>query len=82
MEKDFGFRALKEAGSKTIQDAITKAICELTGEEYEVDINSIDFDSDSGAWMRDRTKIVLTAKRTTDFYVPKEETEHDSASPA
>jgi len=49
--------ALKELGSKAIQDALTKAICELTDEDYRVDVNSIDFEADTGSWMHDDTKL-------------------------
>lgn len=62
-EKPFGYRALKEAGSKAIQDAFSKALTELTGEEYEADINSINFDVSTGSWMEDSVQITLTASR-------------------
>lgn len=37
-------RHLKELGSKSIEDAIKKAICDLTGIEYVADIVSINFE--------------------------------------
>ena len=42
--KEFMKRHLKELGSKAIEDAIKKAICDLTGTEYVADIVSIDFE--------------------------------------
>jgi hypothetical protein len=68
MEKgEIGYRALKELGSKAIQDVLTKAICELTDEDYKVDVNSIDFDADTGSWMHDETKITISIRRIRNY---------------
>lgn len=53
-------RPLKEAGSRAIEDALKKAICDLTGEEYELDIRTIDFGDDSHSFIWDRVTITLT----------------------
>ena len=52
-------RHLKELGSKAIEDAIKKAICDLTGIEYEADIISIDFEPSMNAHFDDKTEIKL-----------------------
>lgn len=53
-------RPLKEAGSKAIEDALKKAICDLTGEEYELDIRTIDFGNDSHSLIWDKVSITVT----------------------
>jgi len=80
---DVGYRALKELGSKAIQDALTKAICELTDEEYRVDVNSIDFDADTGSWMHDDTKITISIRRKKAFTdLMRDALEQETASSA
>lgn len=64
-------RPLKQAGSRSIEDAITKAICDLTGEKYEVDIRTIDFGNDSSAWMQDT--VTLTVSMQKPFKWPGDE---------
>ena len=44
MSDYFNRRPLKDLGSKAIEEAIKKTICELTGEEYETDIITINFE--------------------------------------
>jgi hypothetical protein len=84
MEKgEIGYRALKELGSKAIQDALTKAICDLTDEDYRVDVNSIDFDADTGSWMHDETKITISVRRKRDVTdLMRDAIEQEMASPA
>lgn len=84
MEKgEMGYRALKELGSKAIQDALTKAISELTDEDYRVDINSIDFDAHPGSWEHDETKITINVRRKRDFVdLMRDAIEQETASPA
>ena len=43
MSDDIFYRPLKRAGSRAIEDALEKAICDLTGKKYDVDIITIDF---------------------------------------
>jgi len=62
-KNEIGYRALKELGSKAIQDAIEKAICELTGEEYQVDVNRVEFDNDTGSWMHDEVIVTFSTRR-------------------
>jgi hypothetical protein len=50
-------RPLRNAGSKAIEDAIKKAISELAGQPYEVDIQTIDFGNNSHTHMSDVVKI-------------------------
>jgi hypothetical protein len=84
MEKgEMGYRALKELGSKAIQDALTKAMCELTDEDYRVDVNSIDFDANTGSWMHDETKITINVRRERAFTdLMRDAIEQETASPA
>jgi hypothetical protein len=61
-EKHFK-RHLKELGSRAIEDAIKKAICDLTGIEYEADIISIDFEPCPGSRNDDDTELKLRLKK-------------------
>lgn len=58
-------RPLKEAGSKAIEDVLKKAICELTGEDYEVDVSSIDFNPEAQSFLHD--SVTLTLKMSKVF---------------
>ncbi len=64
-------RHLKNAGSKAIQDAITKALTELTGEEYKVSVDLINFESNISSYEYDETKINITAIRVKDHLAEK-----------
>jgi hypothetical protein len=83
MKDDIFRRHLKKAGSRAIEDALTKAICELAGEEYEVDIRSIDFGTDGLSATTDKVTITLTASRPLKW--PSDErpvSDETAASPA
>jgi hypothetical protein len=61
--EDFFRRHLKELGSKEIENAIKKAICDLTGVEYIADVLSIDFEPVSNAGNNDMVEIKLRLKK-------------------
>ena len=61
-------RHLKEQGSKAIENAIKKAICELTGIEYETDIISIDFEPCMNAHFDDKTEIKLRLNKKREHF--------------
>lgn len=76
-------RPLKDAGSKAIEDAITKAICDLTGEDYQVNIHAIDFGNDSLKSMRDIVTITLTTSKGSNLLSDTPtEVEEATASPS
>jgi hypothetical protein len=64
---EFNKRPLKELGSKAIQDAIQKAISELTGTEYEADVVKIDFESYPQAYAHDIVEIKLRLQKHYDY---------------
>jgi hypothetical protein len=66
-------RPLKEAGSKAIEEAITKAITELVGEEYQADIKAIDFNPSNTAWMSDEIEIKLSLSKVKGWYAQTSE---------
>ncbi|MBI1922293.1 MAG: hypothetical protein HYS23_14555 [Geobacter sp.] len=61
-------RHLKEHGSKAIEAAIKKAICDLTGIEYEADIISIDFEPCMNAHFDDKTEIKLRLNKKRESF--------------
>jgi hypothetical protein len=61
-------RPLKKAGSRAIEDALKKAICDLTGEKYDVDIVTIDFGNDGISSTNDTVKINLTASKVFEMH--------------
>lgn len=63
-----GERPLKDAGSKLIDEAITKAITELAGEEYKADIKTIDFEPSNMAWMSDTVEIKLSLSKVKSWF--------------
>ena len=69
----FDTRPLKEAGSKAIEDAITRAITELAGEDYKADIKAIDFNPSDRAWMSDHVEIKLSLRKVKDWYTKNRE---------
>lgn len=64
-------RPLKNLGSKAIEDTIKKAICDLTKDEYEADIVTIDFEPHQHSFIDDEVEIKLRLKRKQDEF-PKE----------
>ena len=69
-------RPLKLAGSKAIEEAISKALSELTGHEYKADILSVDFEPSESAAESDTVLIKFSTKRTPiSSIVPFEESE-------
>jgi hypothetical protein len=64
---DFIQRPLKELGSKAIQEAIQKAITELTGTEYEADVVAIDFEASQHAYSHDIVDIKLRLQKHVDY---------------
>ncbi len=78
-------RPLKEAGSKAIEDAITKAITELIGEEYTADVQQIDFNPENGAWMSDTVKVTVSLSKVkswfSDTFSERGETESQTDTP-
>lgn len=59
-------RCLKELGSRAIEDAIKKAICDLTGVEYNADICAIDFEATSRESSFETVEIKLKLNKITD----------------
>jgi hypothetical protein len=66
MGNEYFPRPLKDAGSKKIEDAITRAASELTGEEYEADILSLDFSPEAYSYMSDSCEIRVKIRRKQD----------------
>ncbi len=66
--EEFLKRHLKELGSKAIEDAIQKSICELTGLEYEADIVSIDFEPCMNSHFDDKTEIKLRLNKKRESF--------------
>ncbi|MGB9178079.1 MAG: hypothetical protein WCB68_02440 [Pyrinomonadaceae bacterium] len=67
----FGERPLKKAGSKAIEEAITKAITELAEEEYKADIQTIDFNPSNNSWMSDTVKITLSISKKKNWWTDR-----------
>ena len=67
----FSTRPLKELGSKVIEEAIRKAICELTGDEYESSLVSIDFEPSSifNPQLKDCVEVSIRLQRNMDIYL-------------
>lgn len=84
MSDDIFYRPLKKAGSRAIEDALEKAICDLTGKKYDVDIITIDFGNDSLSSTNDTVKITLTASQKFELHFKSVigRDEEDAASPA
>jgi len=78
---DLYLRPLKNAGSKAIEDAIEKAICELTGKEYEVNIRAIDFGDDGLSYTQDIVKITLSASKVFKGFGQQAISDTETASP-
>ena len=65
-------RKLKKFSITQIEEAIAKAVSDLAGEEYEVDIKSIDYEPFNMASMYDQNEVQLAIKRcnTSDEGIP------------
>lgn len=72
-------RPLKNAGSKAIEDAIKKAISDLAGQPYEVDIQTIDFGNNSSTHMSDSVKISFSTWKQRET-LKEEEAQASSAT--
>ena len=64
-------RPLKELGSKAIEEAIRKAICELAGDEYDSNLVSIDFEPSSifNPQLKDCVEVSIRLQRNMDLYL-------------
>lgn len=69
MSDYFSRRPLKDLGSKAIEEAIKKTICELTGEEYESDIITINFEPSkvSNPHLNDCVELNIRLQKKIDF---------------
>jgi len=61
-------RPLKNAGSRAIEDALQKAMCDLTGEPYKASIHSVDFGDDVTSAMSDVVRITFTVSKERDWF--------------
>lgn len=57
--KELTHRPLKTVTIEQIESAISKALLELTGQKYEVDVKRLDFDPGSNAWIYDEALLDL-----------------------
>jgi hypothetical protein len=59
-------RKLKKFSIKEIEGALSKAITELVGNEYEVDIKSIDYEQKNSGAIGDKHEVYLSIQKKQD----------------
>ena len=62
----FGERKLKKFSVEQIEEAISKSISELIGDEYSVKINKINYEKDNMAFANDSHEINLSIQRRSE----------------
>jgi hypothetical protein len=60
---DWGHRPIKTASIQQIEEAFSKALGELTGMAYKVNINKLDLNRGLNAWLSDSSYIELELSR-------------------
>lgn len=65
--KQLGHRPLKTVTIEQIESAISKALFELTGQEYEVDVNRFDLNPELNAWASDSALLDLKLRKRSTF---------------
>ena len=60
-------RKIKNFSTNDIQKAISSALLDLTGEEYDVSINSINFNTDAASVSMDKTDLEVTVLKNNEW---------------
>jgi hypothetical protein len=61
-----GNRSITKVTVEQIENAIAKALSDLTGGEYEVRLNKLDLNQGLNAWLTDSSLLELTLRRRVD----------------
>ena len=63
--KELMARPIKAVSIDQIEQAISKALLELTGQEYEIDVNRLDLNPEPNSWANDTALMDLKLSKKT-----------------